>query len=77
VWLSATVASFYGRSSSGPPFDRYSAEDAVGGYIDYFCGRSIKADLSKEFINFTVYERNMTENCVLLKIVAELTQRYA
>jgi hypothetical protein len=41
-----------------PPFDESLATSAVGKYIDYFCGRCIKCDLSKDFVDPAMYDRD-------------------
>lgn len=46
-----------------PEFDEKQAERAVKGYIDYFCGRAIKMDLSKDEIDPCCYDRDCTISC--------------
>ena len=46
LWTTAGLAAFFTmRGLPGPAFDEAEAEKAVKDYIDYFCGRCIKADL--------------------------------
>ena len=56
LWENAKIASFFG--SSGPPFDESQARDAVHQRIDYFCGRCIKTDLSRDRIDPYLYDRD-------------------
>ena len=52
LWTAAPVASFYSMQGVTPPtFDEETAKKAVDGFIDYFCGRMIKADFA-EFVVF-------------------------
>jgi hypothetical protein len=47
VWEYATPAAFYAiYLRPSPPFDESAAKDATMRYIDYYCGRCIKLDLS-------------------------------
>jgi hypothetical protein len=39
-------------------FDQSAALIEVEGYIDYFCGRAIKMDLSKDVIDTGLYDRD-------------------
>jgi hypothetical protein len=58
MWENQRVASFFG-ASSGPSFDEREANNLLQkGYIDYLCGRAIKADLSGEFVNGCAYNRD-------------------
>ena len=58
MWENQRIASFFG-GSSGPSFDEKEAKNVVQkGYIDYFCGRAIKADLSGELVNGYAYNRD-------------------
>lgn len=41
-----------------PVFDADQAASAVKGYIDYFCGRAIKTDLSVDTVNPRMYDRD-------------------
>jgi hypothetical protein len=47
MWKHQRVASFFGEGK-GPDFDVEAAKDAVKGYVDYFCGRAIKTNLSED-----------------------------
>ena len=54
-----SVAGFYaGNPSFAPPFNAATAEDAVKDYIDYFCGRCIKTDISGDDVNPRMYDRD-------------------
>jgi len=39
-------------------FDKAAAEKAVTGYIDYFCGKAIKTDLSEDKVDPYLYDRD-------------------
>jgi hypothetical protein len=41
-----------------PRFDRAAAAKAVTRYIDYFCGKAIKMDLSKDQVDPRLYDRD-------------------
>ena len=43
---------------AGPAFDRELAKEAVKKYIDYFCGRCIKSDLSNASVDPWLYNRD-------------------
>jgi hypothetical protein len=59
LWSGVKPAAFFaGHPSLIPPFNTAMARDAVGGYIDYFQGRCIKTDLSKETANPGMYDRD-------------------
>ena len=57
LWENQKVAAFFGRGS-GPAFDHDSSSEAISGYIDYFYGRAIKANLSGDTVNFLQYDRD-------------------
>lgn len=50
-------AGFFG-GFSGPSFDKEKAKEAVKQYIDYFCGRAIKTDVSKDTVDPWLYDRD-------------------
>lgn len=53
------IAGFFaGNPSLAPAFDVDKAADAVTSYIDYFCGRAIKTDLSKDSVDPRLYDRD-------------------
>lgn len=52
LWFAQTTA-FYAE-----PFDSYAAQNATRRYIDYFCGRPIKCDLSSNFVDPYLYDRD-------------------
>lgn len=59
LWEKANIASFFTTSGiPAPAFDHKLAETAVDGYIDYFCGRCIKSDLSGKYANPVWYNRD-------------------
>lgn len=52
LWNNSEPAVFFKISGKqSPPFDETEAKKAVNQYIDYFCGRVIKMDLSKNVIS--------------------------
>ena len=58
LWVNQGVASFFGNFKAlAPAFDEELAK-AVKDYIDYFNGRCIKTDLSKDLINPWLYDRD-------------------
>ena len=41
-----------------PGFDRANAAQVVTRYIDYYCGKAIKADLSRDTVDPWLYDRD-------------------
>ena len=64
LWCGQKLAGFFEQMSQcAPPFDELEANVAVrNGYIDYFCGRCIKTDLSKDIISPRLYDRDAGDN---------------
>jgi hypothetical protein len=59
LWENSKPASFFSFSGVAPPqFDQTSANDAVNSYIDYFQGRMIKSDLSRDTADPRLYDRD-------------------
>lgn len=59
LWENMKVAAFFEQLPwLAPPFVEGLASDAVGKYIDYFCGRCIKCDLSKDTVDPFLYDRD-------------------
>ena len=58
LWKNQTVAPFFAGRGSSPSFDRNDAIKALKNYIDYFCGRAIKANLSGDTADFGSYNRD-------------------
>lgn len=63
LWRAQVAAGFFGTfeglsMGGGLPFSQASAATAVTQYIDYFCGRAIKTDLSKDTVNPYLYDRD-------------------
>lgn len=58
LWKNQKEAAFFNGFNTAPAFDREQAKKAVKKSIDYFCGRSIKLDLSKDKVNFQWYDRD-------------------
>lgn len=73
LWTNQVTASFFG--SGLLPAPAFSDEDATKaltrGYIDYFCGRAIKLDLTKDKVDPWAYDRDAGMG-TLAKIVAGL-----
>ena len=58
LWNEVMPASFFvSNPQKIPEFDSNVAETIVQHYIDYFCGRAIKCDISKNVANPTGYDR--------------------
>lgn len=59
LWENQVVAAFFSMNGiPPPPFDDELAKASVSKPIDYFCGRAIKTDLSKDMIDFWLYDRD-------------------
>lgn len=59
LWERQQIAPNFARRGAAPlDFDRAGAAEAVaGGTIDYYSGRSIKADLSLDAVDPSLYDR--------------------
>lgn len=60
LWNNSTPAAYYVFTNTKPPeWDNEKATTAIGnGFIDYFQGRLIKADLSCDQVNPSSYDRD-------------------
>ena len=59
LWTRMKPAAFFAYNPSlTPSFNKEEAKKAVEGYIDYFCGRCIKSDLSGDTANISLYNRD-------------------
>lgn len=60
MWANMKPAAFFSMNSfvPVPSFDETQAKEAVKNYIDYFCGRCIKTDLSKDEVDPWGYDRD-------------------
>lgn len=59
LWKNQKTAIFFAFNTlQAPSFDEKLAEKAVKGRIDYFCGRAIKTDLSKDSVDPYLYDRD-------------------
>ena len=59
LWTNMKPAAFFAMSGRpSPSFDESAAKKVVGDYIDYFQGRAIKTDLSKDEVNPRLYDRD-------------------
>ena len=59
LWGHAKPAPFFQMHGlSGPAFEEATAEKALLGYIDYFCGRCIKTDLSGTTADPSAYDND-------------------
>jgi hypothetical protein len=75
LWNKSPVASFYTLNKILPPkFDKDKASKDVHEYIDYFCGRVIKSNLSGNYVNPQGYDRDVGEG-MFAKIVSELKNK--
>ena len=60
LWENAKPAAFFLRNSIPPhAFDEKAASTQLKTYIDYFCGRCIKIDLSGNMVDFSLYNRDV------------------
>ena len=57
LWENQIVASYFALIEE-PSFDYDLAKRVTGGYIDYFQGRAIKCNLSGDFVNPRLYDRD-------------------
>ena len=59
LWQHMQPAGFFAEASlHAPTFDKNKAKVATRGYIDYFCGRCIKCDLSGDEADAYLYDRD-------------------
>jgi len=59
LWENQITASFFAFNAKvAPQFDKKQAEKAVTDRIDYFCGRAIKTDISKDEADTYLYDRD-------------------
>lgn len=60
LWNNSTPAAYFTFTNTKPPeWNNERASTAIGsGFIDYFQGRIIKADLSKDQVNPSLYDRD-------------------
>lgn len=72
LWEEAPLAGFF--RWPGPQFSYNEAKTAVKCRIDYFCGRPIKADLSKNIANFSGFNYDAGKG-KFQKIVNAMRQR--
>lgn len=71
LWENQQAARFFASNMvKSPEFDLKKAEKALLGYIDYFQGRAIKADLREDTVDFASYDRDATKKAA--EIVEEL-----
>ena len=62
LWENQKPAAFFTMTGRLPPlFDPNEATKAVKSYIDYFCGRAIKSDLSGDEVDPYGYDRDTNE----------------
>ena len=57
LWRHSKPASILISMGLSTDFDENLANDAVKGYIDYFCGRAIKTDISTDIVEVDYYDR--------------------
>ena len=58
LWQNSKPAVFLSMRGITVDFDIKTAQQAVNTYIDYFCGRCIKCDLSGDYVNPIGYDRD-------------------
>lgn len=62
LWRNMQPAAFFPYRNTNPPaFDNTLASVVVERYIDYFCGRAIKSDLSGDTAQSDMYDRDAGE----------------
>jgi hypothetical protein len=72
LWNNSGVASVFKNAPfMAPSLNMAKADEAVLGYIDYFCGRCIKSDLSGDSVNPYLYDRDMGPGA-FAKVVAQM-----
>ena len=74
LWREQAPATFYTDNSLTPPFDENEARYAIRGYIDYFCGRCIKSNLTRDRVNPALYDQDAGEG-KFAEIVTNLRHR--
>lgn len=59
LWDRMHFAQFFNLfpGTKKPTFDEEEAKLVVNGYIDYFCGKCIKSDISGNVVNVRLYDR--------------------
>lgn len=57
LWNNMKPASYFGSGLS-PAFSQAEESKAVKSYFDYFCGHCIKTDLSNNYVNSYMYDRD-------------------
>lgn len=76
LWEKSKPAMYYKiHSLPFPEFDSISADHAVLGYIDYFCGRLIKSDISKNLTHNIGYNREYGKH-TYEKYVISIQKKY-
>jgi hypothetical protein len=60
MWKHQRIAAFYSLygGQSAPEFNMEEARNAIHNYIDYFCGRAIKVNLSGDVVSSYAYDRD-------------------
>lgn len=77
LWYKQQPAAFFAFNFVTPPkFDKEAAKIAVTKYIDYFCGRCIKADISQDSIDPSEFDKN-AGNGAFQSIVDQLAKDVA
>lgn len=77
LWAHQKVAAFfdYAPLEAIPSFDNELAKKMVHqGYLDYFCGRAIKCDLTRDLVDPALYDRNAGQG-MFAKIVDKLNMK--
>lgn len=62
LWKNQKTACFFNSFNAvyAPSFNVEAAQEAVKTYIDYFCGRAIKCDLSGDTVSPDLYDRDVS-----------------
>lgn len=79
LWEEGQPARFFRINHlPAPIFDENEAKYAVKDFIDYFCGRAIKTDLSGDYASTQGYNRDMGDGafervCMMIRTNGEIT----
>ena len=72
LWSNRQPALFFSQHLCAPPaFDEAEAARAVARYIDYFCGRRIKADLRGDAVDPALHDRDVAGDAKTMAAVVD------
>ena len=75
LWHNSPPAAFFGFNGMPPPeWNQTEAQKAVKNYVDYYCGRIIKCDLSGDVADTSLYNRDNGDGA-FERIVAEMRNK--